>query len=403
MPILNTKGKALTAALLLALPVSAYAADQREVEQTMERASVLTAEASQPVLLGASVSSAAEANTTVKSSSLVDSLQGGYDAAATNLKVPWSMQFAGDTVYITQRGGGIVELKNGKQTVQEVRTKKPLRVVGEAGLTGFVLDPNFAKNKYAYIYHAYEEKGQGFNRIVKVKLMHGVWREQKELVSGIPGGRIHEGGRLAFGPDGMLYSTSGDANRREHSQDLSSLGGKVLRMTKNGNVPKDNPIKNSYVYAYGLRNSQGLAWTSSGTLYASDHGPSGAPIPGGNGVDTTGLDEINIITPGGNYGWPVIQGTETAPGMISPYYVTGAAAIAPSGIAATSDNKILVATLRGESLKEFDPITKTMTDVLTGEGRIRDVAVHNGRIYVLTNNTSGGTPGPNDDRLLILK
>ncbi|NGZ76750.1 PQQ-dependent sugar dehydrogenase [Saccharibacillus alkalitolerans] len=405
MTILNSKAKMLTASLLLAVPISAYAADQGETEQAAERYAQSASGEARLITAGASgISSAAAGATGVKAAgaSLTDSLQGGFDVAATKLKVPWSMQFAGDTVYITQRGGGIVEVKNGKQTVQEVRTKKALRVVGEAGLTGFVLDPNFAKNKYAYIYHAYEEKGEGLNRIVKVKLVNGVWREQKELVDGIPGGRIHEGGRLAIGPDGMLYSTAGETDRRELSQDLSSLGGKVLRMTTSGKIPKDNPFKNSYVYAYGLRNSQGLAWTSSGTLYASDHGPSGAPIPGG-GIDATGRDEINVIKPGANYGWPLVIGNETAPGLTPPYYVNGEQAIAPSGIAATPDDKILVATLAGQSLKEFDPIAKTMTDVLTGEGRIRDVAVHNGRIYVLTNNTSGGKPGPDDDRLLILK
>lgn len=423
MPIWNAKGKALTAALLLALPTSAYAADQQGTEQTSENYIQITQESIKSMTPRTSITKSRGTTPTTPTpptsttpttgtpaeapASVTESLQGGYDVAATQLKIPWSMQFAGDTVYITQRGGGIVEVKDGQQTVQEIRTEKELRVVGEAGLTGFVLDPNFATNQQAYIYHAYEENGEALNRIIKIKLVDGVWLEQKELVNGIPGGRIHEGGRLAIGSDGMLYSTSGDSNNRELSQDLSSLGGKVLRMTTEGMIPQDNPIKGSYVYAYGLRNSQGLAWTSSGTLYASDHGPSGAPIPGGNGVDTTGLDEINVIDPGANYGWPVIQGTETAPGMITPYYVTASAPIAPSGIAATPDNKILVATLIGQSLKQFDPITKTMTDVLTGEGRIRDVAVHNGRIYVLTNNSVSSAPnakpGPDEDRLLILK
>ncbi len=410
MPDLGTKTKTLTAALLLAVPISVYAADQQQNTEAEQQQAKQTAETLKPVPLGTSAIAAsgltlAAASGTAAAANgagIVDSLQGGYNVAATKLKVPWSMQFAGDTVYITQRGGGIVEVKNGKQTVQEVRTKKTLRVVGEAGLTGFVLDPNFSKNKYAYIYHAYEEKGESLNRIVKVKLVNGVWREQKELVNGIPGGRIHEGGRLAIGPDGMLYSTAGETNRRELSQDLSSLGGKVLRMTTSGAVPKDNPIKKSYVYAYGLRNAQGLAWTSDGTLYASDHGPSGAPIPGG-GTDKTGRDEINVIKPGANYGWPLVTGTETASGLTPPLYVAGDRSIAPSGIAATPDDKILVATLAGQSLKQFDPATKQMIDVLTGEGRIRDVAIHNGKIYVLTNNTAGGSPGADDDRLLILK
>lgn len=380
---MKSKGKMITVALLLALPLSTATGTIQSL--TLGQTAV-----------------AATSSTTATTSKLTDSLKGGYTVAATKLDVPWSIQFSGNTVYITQRGGGIVQIKNGKQTVQKVQTKKPLRVVGEAGLTGFVLDPKFTKNKMAYIYHAYEKNGEGFNRIVKVKLVGNVWKEQSKLVEGIPGGRIHEGGRLAFGPDGMLYSTAGETNRRELSQDLKSLGGKILRMTSTGKIPKDNPIKNSYVYAYGLRNSQGIAWTSDGKLYASDHGPSGAPIPDG-GTDRTGLDEMNLIKPGSNYGWPKIMGNETAPNMISPLYVASSKAIAPSGIATTPDDTILVATLAGKSLKEFDPVSKKMTDILTDVGRVRDVSVHNGKIYVITNNTAGGTPEKNDDRLLILK
>lgn len=379
---MKSKGKALTVAILIALPLSTVAG-------------IIPSISSSETAIAATTS-------TTTPSKITSALKGGYTVAGTKLDVPWSMQFSGNTVYITQRGGGIVQIKNGKQTIQKVQTKKPLRVVGEAGLTGFVLDPKFTKNKMAYIYHAYEKNGQGFNRIVKVKLVGNVWKEQSKLVEGIPGGRIHEGGRLAFGPDGMLYSTAGETNVRELSQDLDSLGGKILRMTSTGKVPKDNPIKNSYVYAYGLRNSQGITWTSDGKLYASDHGPSGAPIPGG-GTDRTGLDEMNLIKPGSNYGWPKIMGTETAPNMVSPLYVASSKAIAPSGIATTPDDKILVATLAGKSLKEFDPISKKMTDILTDVGRVRDVAIHNGKIYVITNNTAGGTPEKNDDRLLILK
>ncbi|WP_322923327.1 PQQ-dependent sugar dehydrogenase [Paenibacillus campi] len=398
MLYVHAKAKLVLSALLLALPLSACATEREAMETGTE--TTLQEDVRQPVM-------AAERTTATNSGvsgnvDLVDSLQGGYTELATGLDIPWSLQFAGDTVYITQRGGGIVQVKDGKQTVQKVQTSKPLRVVGEAGLTGLVLDPDFANNRSAYIYHAYTQNGKGMNRIVKIKLTNGVWKEQKALLEGIPGGRIHEGGRLAFGPDGLLYSTSGETGQRELSQDRSSLGGKILRMTKDGKVPKDNPFANSYVYAYGLRNSQGLAWTSNGTLYASDHGPSGAPIPGG-GTDRTGLDEINIIKKGANYGWPKVMGTQTAKGMTAPIYVAGARAIAPSGIAVTPENTILVATLAGESLKLFDPSTRQMTNILTDVGRVRDVAVHNGHIYVLTNNTARGSAADNDDRLLKLK
>ncbi len=395
----TAKAKLVLSALLLALPLSACATEREAMETGT--GTTVQEEVQQPAM-------AAERPSTVASNGvsgnvdLVDSLQGGHTELATGLDIPWSMQFAGNTVYITQRGGGIIEVKDGKQTVQKVQTSKPLRVVGEAGLTGFVLDPNFATNRIGYIYHAYEQNGNNMNRIVRMKLTNGIWKEQKALLEGIPGGRIHEGGRLAFGPDGMLYSTSGETGRRELSQDRSSLGGKILRMTKDGKVPADNPFAGSHVYAYGLRNSQGLAWTSDGKLYASDHGPSGGAIPGG-GTDRTGLDEMNLIKPGANYGWPKVMGTQTAQGMTAPIYVAGSRAIAPSGIAATLEDTILVATLAGESLKLFDPTTRKMTDIVTDVGRVRDVAVHNGHIYILTNNTSRGSAGDKDDRLLQLK
>lgn len=425
------KGKILTAALLLALPVSACASQSQltgalaEPSASQSISSTTDATSSTPSSSTSNIKdttgkmtsssqpssdtsssagiSAGTASTTKQNTSVTDSLKGGYTTAATKLDIPWSIQFSGDTVYITQRGGGIVQIKNGKQTVQKIQTKKTLRVVGEAGLTGFVLDPKFSSNSTAYIYHAYEQNGTALNRIVKIKLTGGVWKEQKALLENIPGGTIHEGGRLAFGPDGLLYSTAGETNRRELSQDRASLGGKILRMTSDGAVPKNNPFKNSYVYAYGLRNSQGLAWTSKGVLYASDHGPSGGAIPGTNQTDRTGLDEINVIKAGANYGWPKVIGKETAQGITAPVYVGGTTAIAPSGIAATPDDKILVATLAGESLKLFDPSTKKLSNILTGVGRVRDVAIHNGKIYVITNNTARGTAGANDDRLLILK
>lgn len=392
---MGSKGKFLTAALVLALPLSACGGTQQSAEQVVEQNDLASAPTTQ------SATGTDQTNTT-NNTRLTENLQGDYTVAATNLDVPWSIQFDGDTVYITQRGGGIVKIENGEQTVQEIETTKPLRVVGEAGLTGFLLDPDFANNQTAYIYHAYEENGEGFNRIAKIQLDGDVWKEQSELIEGIPGGRIHEGGRLAIGPDGMLYSTSGDANRRELAQDLSSFGGKVLRMTTDGEIPADNPIQDSYVYAYGLRNSQGIDWTSEGVMYASDHGPSGSPIPGTNEVDRTGLDEMNVIEAGANYGWPKIMGEETAEGMVTPVYVTDGEAIAPSGIAVTPDDTILVATLAGKSLKEYDPKANTMTDILTDVGRVRDVKVHDGKIYVITNNTSNGEPNPDDDRLLIL-
>ncbi len=189
--------------------------------------------------------------------------------------------------------------------------------------------------------------------------------------------------------------TTGDAQQESSAQDPSSLAGKILRMTPDGEVPDDNPIEDSYVYSYGHRNSQGIDWLEDGTMYASEHGPSGSP---------GGHDEMNKIQAGGNYGWPDVIGDEKQDGFIPPLYHTGEEAIAPSGIAATPEGTLLVANLAGQSLMEFDPRTKQIKEVIAGLGRIRDTAVHDGKIYILTNNTDGrGVPSEGDDRLLLLK
>jgi glucose/arabinose dehydrogenase len=166
-------------------------------------------------------------------------------------------------------------------------------------------------------------------------------------------------------------------------------------MTLNGHVPEDNPFPGYYVYSYGHRNPQGLVWNSEGILFNTEHGPSGDP---------GGHDEINKIVAGGNYGWPTIYGDAAQKGMITPIYHTGEEAIAPSGATIDENNRLLIATLVGEALYRYDPATKNMSIVFEGEGRLRDVKIKDGLIYVITNNTDGrGMPSPSDDRLLVLK
>ncbi|WJH37286.1 PQQ-dependent sugar dehydrogenase [Paenibacillus sp. CC-CFT747] len=211
----------------------------------------------------------------------------------------------------------------------------------------------------AYAYHTYQEGNRTLNRVVLLQEKNGSWEEQKALLEGIPGGINHNGGRLAIGPDRLLYITTGDSGEEKLAQDPKSLGGKILRMTLDGRVPEDNPFIGSYVYSYGHRNPQGLAWDKQGTMYSSEHGPSGSP---------GGHDEINVIEKGRNYGWPVIIGDSKKDGMVSPVYQTGDTAIAPSGIAVDTEGKLLVTTLRGEKLFRFDPASRKLTPVLEGEG-----------------------------------
>ncbi|WP_309120934.1 PQQ-dependent sugar dehydrogenase [Paenibacillus sp.] len=322
-----------------------------------------------------------------------------YAVLAEKLRTPWAIAFDGETMLVSEREGSVVRIGPDGSIVRKPVVVKPgVAASGESGFLGFALAPDFAETKTAFAYHTYEANGRMWNRIVALEEQEEAWVEKGELLSGIPGSRIHDGGRLAIGPDGHLYATTGDAGEEAYAQDLNNLAGKILRLTTDGGVPADNPFPGSYVYSYGHRNVQGVAWTAEGVMYASEHGPSGDP---------GGHDEINAVEAGGNYGWPDVYGDAKKNGMIPPLYHSGEPpAIAPSGIAVAEDGALLVATLRGEALLRFDPARPTpagesLDGVARGYGRLRDVAVRDGYAYVLTNNTDGrGTPGATDDRLL---
>ncbi len=282
---------------------------------------------------------------------------------------------------------------------------------GEAGLLGLSLDPDFDTNKMVYIYYTYTNStGQILNRISRLTENNGQLGNETVLLDGIRGASIHDGGRLKIGPDGKLYATTGDAGNRQLSLDLSSLNGKILRLNLNGTVPIDNPDPTSPVYSYGHRHPQGLAWDTAGHLVASEHGPTGVfPNPCCN-------DEINLILPGHNYGWPVVYGTAGDPSFTDPILSTGSATWAPSGMTFYSASKIpewrgkfLVATLRGRHLRVLDirftstPQVVSSTAFFTDAyGRLRDVVQGpDGYVYVATSNRDGrGTANQGDDKIL---
>lgn len=306
---------------------------------------------------------------------------------AQNLEVPWAMDFLPNGTMIFTERVGRVNLLEDDGTVVKVADISVSQVT-ESGLQGVAVDPNFTENRYIYLYYTHEG---GLNRISRF-VLDGTLGGETVLLDNIPGGAIHNGGRLKFGPDGKLYATTGEAGDQDLAQDINSIGGKILRLNPDGTVPSDNPFGN-YVYAYGNRDPQGIAWNSvNGILYASEHG-------------STMNDEINIITPGGNYGWPIVQGDQNESGYVTPIIVYTNFTLAPSGIA-FYQNKLYVAGLRGSQLRVLtlseDGRSITGESILINNlGRIRDVVVHDGFLYICTSNRDGrGLPQSGDDKII---
>jgi glucose/arabinose dehydrogenase len=315
--------------------------------------------------------------------------QAETENVAINLQVPWEISKDGNTFLITERTGNIVEVKDGIATRYNVQLKKQLSNKGEGGLLGFQLHPT--SNDRGFIYYTYVEGNNLFNRVTTVRKGDNNWIEENLLLDRIPGAVIHNGGRIKIGPDGMLYVTTGDAAQEMLAQSRSSLAGKILRMELNGQVPVDNPFQGSYIYSFGHRNPQGLAWDEEGTkLYASEHGP-------------IGFDEINEIVPGGNYGWPIIKGNETRPTMKTPLFHSGNNTWAPAGMD-FRNNVLYVAALRGSQLLAFNLGTNKVTSAFANVGRIRDVLIDEDNFFIVTSNTDGrGNPAPNDDRVIKIE
>lgn len=313
--------------------------------------------------------------------------EGQLEVVAENLDAPWSIARWGDTIYVTERSGAIIHITARNSERHALELEKEISNASEAGLLGFVLHPDFSLSSQAYAYYSYEAEEGQFNRIVLLQLENSTWKEIQVLLDQIPSGAYHHGGRLKIGPDNKLYATAGDASVHELAQDLTSLGGKILRLELDGSIPADNPFTDSYVYSYGHRNPQGLAWSADGILYASEHGNSAN-------------DEVNRIAAGQNYGWPVIQGNETQDHLTSPLFTSGSEATwAPSGMEHHNDY-LYVAALRGNAILQFNLVTNEMREVITGLGRIRDVFIEDNWLYFISNNSDGrGRPDKDDDKL----
>jgi glucose/arabinose dehydrogenase len=267
---------------------------------------------------------------------------------------------------------------------------------GEQGLLGLALSPGYGSDRLVYAYFTTESD----NRVAR--MLYDPSRPNGEqlgapdtILRGIPMGTIHNGGRIAFGPDGMLYAGTGETGQRGLAQDMTSLAGKILRMTPDGQPPQDNPTSGSLVYSPGHRNVQGLAWDPQGHLWASEFGQ-----------DT--WDELNLIEPGGNYGWPVVEGIAHRAGYVDPVAQWHTDQASPSGIAYASGS-IWMAALRGRRLWRV-PLDGTKAAapaqafLASAYGRLRTVvAVDDHTLLLTTGNTDGrGTPAGDDDRILKL-
>ncbi|MFC5721229.1 PQQ-dependent sugar dehydrogenase [Streptomyces gamaensis] len=314
------------------------------------------------------------------------------------LSSPWGVATlpGGDLLVGSRDTGTVARIAAKDGAISEVGTVPGVSAGGEGGLLGLAVSAGFATDHLLYAYFTTDSD----NRVARLRYDPDRPAGQRlgapdTILRDIPKGKVHDGGRLAFGPDGMLYAGTGEAGRPELAQDKGSLGGKILRMTPDGRPAPGNPDASSVVYSLGHRNVQGLAWDAGQRLWAAEFGQ-----------DT--WDELNLIRPGGNYGWPAVEGRAGRPGFLDPVEQWRPADASPSGLA-FAKGSLWLAGLRGERLWRVplngDRPAAAPQEFLKGEyGRLRTVlATDDGGLWLTTSNTDGrGRPGPDDDRLLRL-
>lgn len=312
---------------------------------------------------------------------------------AQNLDTPWAIAFLPDkSMLITERSGAVKFIDaGGKFQKEPVGIIEKAKEIGEGGLLGIAIHPNFTGNNFIYFYYTYESIGDNTkNRVVRVTYQGNKLIDEKIIVDNIPGAANHNGGRIKFGPDGFLYITTGDAQNPSLAQNKNSLAGKILRVTEEGKPVADNPF-NNLVYSYGHRNPQGLTWDGNGQLWSTEHGPQTK-------------DEVNKIEKGKNYGWPTITGDEASVGMETAKLNSGSTTWAPAGLVFSQDS-LFFGGLRGQTLfkVKINGDQLILAENLKGEfGRIRDVvAGPDDMLYITTSNRDGrGTPQDLDDRII---
>ncbi len=310
------------------------------------------------------------------------------DTVADGLNVPWGIAFLpnGDALVAQRDAGSIVRVgADGEVSdIGDVRGSVG-RAGGEGGLLGLAIDPEDENALYAYVTTAQDD------RIVRIELDGGRLGSSSPILTGIPVGGRHHGGRLLFDDEGHLFVGTGEAGNPPESQKKGSLGGKILRIDRDGKASAGNPFGNR-TWSYGHRNVEGLAFDADGRLWATEFGESR-------------FDELNLIEKGGNYGWPRFEGASDEAGFVTPKVTWATSDCSPSGLAITRSTAF-VAALRGTCLFEV-PLDGTDAGepraLFRGEyGRIRTVVVApDDSLWVTTSNTDGrGDPGAKDDRIL---
>jgi len=319
------------------------------------------------------------------SESLGQPATSGPESIATNLDVPWGIAFLPDgSALIAERNSGAIQHMPQPGVVNNVGGVPGVAARGEGGLLGLATS---GQTVFAYLTTAQD------NRVVTMRFDGTSLSEPSAILTGIPAGSIHDGGRIAFGPDGKLYVTTGESGDPGLAQDRSSLGGKVLRINPDGSVPPDNPDPASPVWSFGHRNIQGLAWDSAGRLWVTEYG-------------ANRLDELNLIQRGGNYGWPMAEGRADTPGLIDPAIEWPVGEASPSGLAYFGGS-LWVACLRGQRLYRVpvgaDGALADPAPLFVGQyGRLRTVvAAPDGALWFTTSNRDGrGSARDGDDRIL---
>ncbi|HEY9583737.1 MAG TPA: PQQ-dependent sugar dehydrogenase [Candidatus Paceibacterota bacterium] len=315
---------------------------------------------------------------------------------ATGLNIPWDIAFLpDDSLLITERPGNLVQFKNSQKNSIKLPRAVPK---GEGGLLGITLHPQYNTNHFLYLYMTTSGTAGGStkNAVFRYNFESGALSDEKEIIRDIPGAIYHDGGRMEFGPDGKLYITTGDATTAQIAQDKKSLGGKILRLNDDGSIPPDNPFSTE-VWSYGHRNPQGLAWDNEGRLWETEHGRSGV---------TSGMDELNLIEKGKNYGWPDIEGDIVKAGMENPALHSGADDTWAPASAVYYKGSVFFGGLKGEALYEavLDGVNvkELKTHFKNQFGRIRTVRLGpDNMLYITTSNRDGrGNPIAEDDRVI---